>query len=80
MRTFFTKTTLTERGRTTVPVKIRKRFGIRAGQKLEWAEDGKVIYLALVSRNPIQVFRKSSGDSNLTKMLLRERKIDAVHS
>ena len=74
------ETTMTERGQTAVPAKIRKRFGIRTGQKLEWAEDGRVIYLVPASRDPIKVFRGSSKDSGLTKMLLRERRIDAARA
>ena len=69
---------MTERGQTAVPAKIRKRFGIRTGQKLEWAEDGKVIYLVPASRDPIKAFRGSSRHTDLTKMLLRERSIDAA--
>ena len=74
------ETTLTERGQTAVPAKIRKRFGIRTGQKLEWAEDGKVIYLVPASRDPIGAFRGSSKTSDLTELLLRERRIDAARA
>ena len=78
MYTFVTmETTLTERGQTAVPAKIRKRFGIRTGQKLEWTEDGSVIYLVPASKDPIKAFRGSSKSSDLTRTLLRERRIDA---
>ena len=71
------ETTLTDRGQTAVPARIRKRFGIRPGQKLEWAEDGNVIYVLPVSKDPIRAFRGSSKKSNLNKILLRERRLDA---
>ena len=72
------ETTVTERGQTAVPAKIRKRFGIRKGQKLEWAEDGNVIYLLPASKNPIKAFRGSSKGAHLNDILLRERSIDAA--
>ena len=78
MYTFTMETTLTERGQTAVPAKIRKRFGIRTGQKLEWTEDGSVIYLLPASRDPIKGFRGSSKRSGLTDILLWERRIDAA--
>ena len=80
MYNFFMETTLTERGQTAVPARIRKRFGIRTGQKLEWAEDGDVIYLLPASRDPIKAFRGSSKNSDLIRVLLRERRIDAARA
>ena len=72
------ETTLTERGQTAVPARIRKRFGIKAGQKQVWAEDGKVIFVLPVARDPIQAFRGSSSSKGaLNKALLRARKEDA---
>ena len=70
------ETTMTERGQTAVPAKIRRRFGIRPGQRLEWAEDGNVIYVLPVSKDPILAFRGSSKRSRLNKSLLRERRFD----
>lgn len=71
---------MTQRGQTAVPAKIRKRFGIHTGQKLEWAEDGNVIYLLPASRDPIKTFRGSSKGTDLTDVLLRERRIDAARA
>lgn len=71
------ETTLTDRGQTAVPARIRRRFGIRPGQKLEWTEDGNVIYVLPVSKDPVGAFRGSSKRSSLNKTLLRERRLDA---
>ena len=71
------ETTLTERGQTAVPAKIRKAFKLKVGQKLEWVEDGKVIYVLPVSENPIRAFWGSSKGSGLTQALLRARREDA---
>ncbi len=70
------ETTLTERGQTAVPARIRRRFGIRPGQRLEWAEDGRVIYVLPVSGDPIGSFRGSLR-KDLTPVLLRVRREDA---
>ncbi len=71
------KTTLTERGQTAVPARIRKRFGLKPGQKLEWVEDGKVIYVLPVPDDPIRAFRGSSKGVRLTEALLQSRREDA---
>jgi len=71
------ESTLTERGQTAVPARIRKRFGLKAGQKLEWVEDGKVIYVLPVPADPIKAFRGSSKTRGLTEALLEERRKDA---
>jgi bifunctional DNA-binding transcriptional regulator/antitoxin component of YhaV-PrlF toxin-antitoxin module len=70
-------TTLSERGQTAVPARIRKRFKLKARQQLEWADDGKVIYIIPVARDPITAFRGSSP-GGLTKSLLASRREDAA--
>ncbi|OGR91679.1 MAG: AbrB family transcriptional regulator [Elusimicrobia bacterium RIFCSPLOWO2_01_FULL_59_12] len=71
------ETTLTERGQTAIPARIRKRFGMKPGQKLVWVEDGKAIYILPVAKDPIGAFRGSSKGSGLTETLLRSRQEDA---
>jgi len=71
------ETTLTDRGQTAIPARIRKRFGLKPGQKLVWVEDGKVIYVLPVAKDPIQAFRGSSKKSGLTEALLHSRQEDA---
>ena len=73
------ETTLTDRGQTAVPARIRRRFGLKAGQKLEWVEDGKIIYVLPIPKDPIGAFRGSSKGGALTQALLRSRQIDARH-
>ncbi|OGS05200.1 MAG: hypothetical protein A3G41_02635 [Elusimicrobia bacterium RIFCSPLOWO2_12_FULL_59_9] len=71
------ETTLTERGQTAVPARIRKAFKLKPGQKLEWVEDGSVIYVLPISSDPIRAFRASAQGSKLTEALLRSRRADA---
>lgn len=60
-----------------MPARIRKRFGLKPGQKLEWVEDGKVIYVLPVPRDPIGAFRGSAKGKGLTRALLEGRAEDA---
>lgn len=69
-------TTLSDRGQTAIPARIRKRFQLKAHQQLEWADDGKVIYVLPVAQDPIAAFR-GSAPKGLTKALLAGRRDDA---
>ncbi len=69
-------TTLSERGQTAIPARIRRRFKLKAHQRLEWADDGKVIYVLPVAKDPIAAFR-GSAPKGLTKALLAGRREDA---
>ena len=70
-------TTLSERGQTAIPARIRKRFKLKAHQRLEWAEDGKVIYVLPVAKDPIASFR-GSAPKGVTRALLTSRREDAA--
>lgn len=70
-------TTLSDRGQTAIPARIRKRFKLKAHQQLEWAEDGRVIYMLPVSRDPIAAFR-GSAPKGLARALLANRREDAA--
>ncbi len=69
-------TTLSDRGQTAIPARIRKRFKLKAHQQLEWADDGKVIYVLPVAKDPIAAFRGSTP-KGVTKALLASRREDA---
>jgi bifunctional DNA-binding transcriptional regulator/antitoxin component of YhaV-PrlF toxin-antitoxin module len=70
-------TTLSDRGQTAIPARIRKRFKMKARQRLEWAEDGRVIYVLPVAKDPISAFR-GSAPKGLTRALLADRRKDAT--
>ena len=70
-------TTLSERGQTAIPARIRKRFKLKAHQRLEWAEDGKVIYIIPVEKDPIAAFRGATS-KGLTRALMASRQKDAA--
>ncbi len=71
------ETTLTERGQTAVPARIRRDFHLKSGQKLEWSEAGGVICILPVPKDPIKAFRGSSKTKRLGSALLKYRRQDA---
>lgn len=66
------RTTVTERGQTVVPAKIRRDHGIEPRTRLEWIDDGQTIRVVPVPDDPIRAARGSS--SGLSQRLLAERK------
>ena len=71
------ESTVGERGQTAIPARIRRRFGLRPGQKLDWVENGRTISIVPVVKDPIGEYRGSSKGGKLLKLLLKERKADA---
>lgn len=69
-------TTLSERGQTAIPARIRKRFKLKPHQLLEWADDGMVIFMLPVAKDPIAAFR-GSASKGVTRALLAARREDA---
>jgi AbrB family looped-hinge helix DNA binding protein len=70
------KTIISERGQTAVPAQVRRRFGLKSGQQLQWVADGQVIYVVPVSKDVIKSFRGSSPINGLNTALLKARQID----
>jgi AbrB family looped-hinge helix DNA binding protein len=71
------ETTVTDRGQTAIPARIRRRCGIRPGQKLEWVENDGVITVLPVAKDPVGAFRGSSRGWKMTESLLQDRRDDA---
>ena len=69
-------TTLTVRGQTVIPARIRKAYRLRTGTKLEWIDDGKCISVVPVGPDPIREARGLFGKSHLRQALLRSRAKD----
>lgn len=68
------KTTVTSRGQTVVPAKIRRDHGIEPQTRLEWIDDGHSIRVIPVPEDPLAAVKgttKGLGDT-----LLRERRRD----
>jgi AbrB family looped-hinge helix DNA binding protein len=65
------KTTVTERGQTVVPAKIRRDHGIAPQTRLEWIDDGHTIRVVPVPADPIRAAKGIS--TGLGRRLLEER-------
>ncbi len=66
------RTTVTERGQTVVPAKIRREHRIEAQTRLEWIDDGYSIRVVPIPEDPVRAARGSSH--GLSRRLLAERK------
>lgn len=68
------ETTVTLRGQTVVPAKIRKKYNIKPNTKLEWIDDGKVITVIPIPKDSIKKVRGMFKDLDLRQALLKFRK------
>lgn len=69
------KSTITNRGQTVIPAKIRRLFHLDPSKKLEWIVDDMGIKVVPVIADPIDAFRgRGKGDS--VERLLQDRKHD----
>ena len=66
-------TTLTVRGQTVVPARIRKAYRLKTSTKLEWVDDGKCIRVVPLGDDPISEARGALGRTRLRQALLKSR-------
>lgn len=69
-----TETSVTKKGQTTIPAAIRKRHHIHEGDRLVWLDDGKVIRVVPVPRDPLKALRGSGRGEGLLEWLLQSRR------
>lgn len=68
------KTTVTARGQTVVPAKIRRDHHIEPQTRLEWVDDGSSIRVVPVPADPIRAAKGSTHQ--LGSRLLEERALE----
>ncbi len=68
------KTTVTSRGQTVIPAKIRKDHQIGDSTKLEWIDDGDTIRVVPIPPDPIRAAKGTS--TGLHRRLLKERELE----
>lgn len=68
------ETTVTERGQTAIPAKIRRRYHLTPHTKLMWLQTRQGLTIVPVSGDPIHSLRGRFKGSNLVGSLLAERK------
>lgn len=72
------RTTVTERGQTVVPARIRRDHGIEPQTRLEWIDDGYTIRVIPIPEDPVRAARGSSH--GLGRRLLAERERERAGS
>jgi AbrB family looped-hinge helix DNA binding protein len=67
------RTTVTNGGRTIIPAALRKRYGIKEGDLLEWLDSGTAIKVIPIPPDPIQALRGSARGERLLERLRESR-------
>ena len=69
-----TYTSATTKGQVLIPVKLRRKFGIKAGTKIHVYEENGRIVLQPVTREQIQRVRGMFKGAGALQVLMAERK------
>lgn len=67
------ETSVTKKGQTNIPAAIRKRHHIEEGDRLVWLDDGQVIRIVPVPKDPLKALRGSGQGEGLLDRLLESR-------
>ncbi len=74
------RTTISSKGQVIVPLKLRKRLGLKKGTPATWTEEnGRLIFTPITERllDEIQGFLKPRpGEPSLFELSLQERKLE----
>lgn len=69
------RSTITSRGQTVIPAKIRQQFHLDPSKRLEWIIESDGIRVVPVIEDPVEAFR-GRGKGGGTERLLRDRRRD----
>lgn len=64
---------VSKRWQTVIPAAIRRRHNIRAGDMLEWIDDGQTIRVVPITSDPVRALRGRAVGEQLTERLLADR-------
>ena len=71
---------VTSKGQLVVPSRIRRRFGIKPGTRVNFVEEGNRIIFQPVTREYIDsfcgVFKLKPGEKSVVQQLLEERRAE----
>ena len=73
------KVTISEKGQISIPAFLRRRYGLKKGDRLAVEDIDGAIVLRPIPRHPLLALRgtlKNAGGEKLTDLLLRERVLD----
>ncbi len=69
--------TLSGKGWVVIPEELRKRYGLRKGDKVHFIDYGGVVGIVPVSRNPVEeAAGMLKGKTSLVRALLKSRRED----
>ena len=66
------KTTVTRRGQTVIPARVRRAYRIGPKTRIEWIDDGQTIRVVPLPEDPIAAARGTA--KGLRTVLLRDRR------
>lgn len=70
------ETSVTKKGQTNIPAVIRKRHHIQEGDRLSWLDDGEVIRIVPIPKDPLKALRGAGQGEGLVDRLLQNRRED----
>ncbi len=74
------ESTMTSKGQIVVPARLRKRYGLKPGTKVNFIERDKEIVFQPVTKEYLKnVHGMLTSETSVTKELLRERSKDRGH-
>ena len=68
------KTKITKRGQTVIPSRIRERYHVKAGDHVEWIDQGEAIKVIPIPANPLKALRGCAHGEKLLDLLLSDRR------
>jgi len=66
------RTTVTTRGQTVIPARVRRAHKINPRTRIEWIDDGQTIRVVPLPEDPIAAARGTA--KGLRRVLLRDRR------
>jgi AbrB family looped-hinge helix DNA binding protein len=67
------RSTVSERGQTSIPASLRERYDLKPGTQLEWLDEGGVIKVVPLAADPVAALRGRGRGERLTERLLGMR-------
>ncbi len=70
------ETYTTVKGQVVIPVKLRRKYGIKEGTKIVWVDTGDSIIMRPITNEYLRTLRGSLKGSGALEVLMEERQKD----
>ncbi len=70
------ETYTTVKGQVVIPVKLRRKYGIKEGTRIVWTDTGDSIIIRPITREYLRNLRGSLKGSDALEVLMEERQKD----